>query len=167
MLLILATTAGSNLELGNKVKAAADAKGIPATVLDLNEFEIPLFTMRVYEDGPGEDYKKLHQHILDADALWVSAPEYNGSTPPNLTSAIAWLSTSGDDFRAMFTGLPVALSTHSGGGGQKVLTAMRTQFGHLGATVIGRELLSGKNKEANPESIDAMLDTLNQLMSCS
>jgi hypothetical protein len=64
----------------------------------------------------------------------------------------------------MFTGLPIALSTHSGGGGQKVLTTMRTQFAHLGCIVLGRELASSDWKEANPDSIDAMLDSLNKLM---
>ena len=164
MLLILSTTTGSNLDLGQKVAAAATAKGIENVVSDLSEFRIPLFCMRDFDAGPGEDYPKLHQQILDADGLWILAPEYNGSIPPNLTSAIAWMSTQGEDFREMFTGLPVALSTHSGGGGQKVLSAMRMQFSHLGATVIGRELLSGKNREANPDSIDAMLDTLQELM---
>ena len=38
------------------------------------------------------------------------------------------------------------------------------QFSHLGATVIGRELLTTKTKEANPDSIDAMLDMLQKLM---
>lgn len=164
MLLILSTTAGSNLELGRKVEEAAERKGIPASVLDLSELRIPLFCMRDFEAGPGADYPQLHQQILDADALWIAAPEYNGSTPPNLTSAIAWMSTTGDDFREMFAGLPVALSTHSGGGGQKVLSAMRMQFSHLGATVIGRELLTTKTKEANPDSIDAMLGMLQKLM---
>ena len=164
MLLILATTAGSNFELGNKVYSAAIEKEIVSTLIDLSEFKIPLFCMRDFETGPGDDYPKLHQLMLDADALWVIAPEYNGSIPPNLTSAIVWMSTQGDDFREMFNGLPVALATHSGGGGQKVLTAMRLQFGHLGATVIGREVLSSKNKEANPDSIDAMLETLKQML---
>ena len=164
MLLILATTGGSNLEIGKKVEAAAEEKGIDTTLVDLSDYRIPLFCMRDYEAGPGEDYARLHQQVLDADALWVSAPEYNGSIPPNLTSAIAWMSTQGDDFREMFTGLPVALSTHSGGGGQKVLTAMRIQFGHLGSTVIGREILASKHKEANPDSIDSMLETLKKMM---
>lgn len=164
MLLILSTTAGSNFDLGKKVQEAAEEKGITSVLLDLSEFRIPLFSMRDYEAGPGDDYPKLHQHMLDADALWVVAPEYNGSTPPNLTSAIAWMSTQGDDFREMFTGLPVALSTHSGGGGQKVLSAMRMQFSHLGATVIGRELLTTKSKEANPESIDSMLGLLQKML---
>ena len=66
MLLILATTGGSNLELGKKVEAAAEEKGIVTTLLDLSDYRIPLFCMRDYEAGPGEDYAKLHRQVLDA-----------------------------------------------------------------------------------------------------
>ena len=41
---------------------------------------------------------------------------------------------------------------------------MRTQFAHLGSIVLGRELASSDWKEANPDSINAMLSTLQQLM---
>lgn len=40
---------------------------------------------------------------------------------------------------------------------------MRLQFAHLGAVVIGRELLSSATKAANPESIDAMVSELHRL----
>ena len=63
MLLILSTTAGSNLELGKKVEEAAGRKGIPASVLDLSELRIPLFCMRDFEAGPGADYPQLHQQL--------------------------------------------------------------------------------------------------------
>jgi hypothetical protein len=54
----------------------------------------------------------------------------------------------------------VALATHSGGGGQKVLISMRLQFSHLGATVLGRELLTTTKKPLNERSAQAVLDQL-------
>ena len=48
----------------------------------------------------------------------------------------------------------------SGGGGAHVIMAMRQQFSFIGADVIGRACLSGRDKEANPETIDAMIDNL-------
>ena len=38
--------------------------------------------------------------------------------------------------------------------------AMRQQFSFIGADVMGRSCVSGKNKDANPETIEAMIDGL-------
>ena len=95
---------------------------------------------------------------------WViCAPEYNGSIPPVLTSAIAWLSVQGSDFRALFNGRPVVIATHSGGGGTTVMTALRLQLAHLGAHVVGRQLVSNKNQPAQDDSIADLLARLQTL----
>ena len=164
MLLIITASHQKNLVLAEKVAATATAMGIENRVLDLTALEISLYSSRQHEAGPGQGFEQLQSAMTAANGLWVCAAEYNGGVPPTLASAIAWLSTECDDFREMFTGLPVALSTHSGGGGQKVLTTMRTQFAHLGSTVLGREIASSDWKEANPDSIDAMLTALQKLM---
>jgi NAD(P)H-dependent FMN reductase len=80
-----------------------------------------------------------------------------------VTNAIAWLSVSTDDFRALFNGRPVALATHSGGGGNKVALAMRQQLSHLGCTVVGREVVATSQKAANPEAIAALVTQLTAL----
>jgi chromate reductase len=164
VLLIITASHQKNLVLAEKVAAAATAMGVDNRVLDLTSLDIPLYSSRQHEAGPGQDYEQLQSAMTAANALWVCAAEYNGGVPPTLGSALAWLSTECDDFREMFTGLPVALATHSGGGGQKVLTTMRTQFAHLGSTVLGRELASSDWKEVNPDSVDAMLTALQKLM---
>jgi NAD(P)H-dependent FMN reductase len=103
------------------------------------------------------------QELLATTPRWViCAPEYNGSIPPCLSNAIAWLSVQGDDFRGLFNGRPVAIATHSGGGGMEALISMRIQLAHLGAEVIGRQLLSNYAKPANDDSIDDLLQRLLQ-----
>ena len=87
------------------------------------------------------------------------APEYNGSMPPVLNNAIAWLSVSTGEWRDAFNGESVALGTFSGGAGQNVITAMRLQFAQ-GANVIGRCLTANGQKPATDDSIDAVLDQL-------
>jgi NAD(P)H-dependent FMN reductase len=95
---------------------------------------------------------------------WIlCAPEYNGSIPPVLTSAIAWLSVSDPDFRTLFNGRPVAIATHSGGGGYNVLTALRMQLAHLGAHVVGRQLVANAQKPAQDTSIDDLVSRLAQM----
>ncbi|MCP9850175.1 NADPH-dependent FMN reductase [Cyanobium sp. Morenito 9A2] len=162
-MIILTASSGQNRVLAQLVAERAQALGHGSQLIDLTVLDLPLFTPARQSQGPGEPLEVLARVLLEQRRLWVCAPEYNGSLPPTLVNAIAWLSTSSADFRALFQGVPVALSTHSGGGGQKLLCAMRQQFAHLGALVIGRELLSTPQKAANPESIDAMLAELHRI----
>jgi chromate reductase len=67
-----------------------------------------------------------------------------------LSNAIAWLSVGSLDFRILFNNRTVGLATHSGGGGQKVLLAMRQQLFHLGCTVLGREVLATPPEASQP-----------------
>jgi len=57
----------------------------------------------------------------------------------------------------VFNGKPAAVATYSGGGGQKVLVAMRLQLSHLGCNVVGRELLTNKAKPLNEEAARTVL----------
>ena len=183
-MLILAASNGKNLDLARQVALCAETastRHITAgssdfgttdygrtdygrtELIDLVELDLPLFTPERQPHGAGQGLERLATALRQHRRLWVCAPEYNGSLPPSLVNAVAWLSTSTPDFRSLFQGIPVALASHSGGGCQKVLSAMRLQFAHLGAVVIGRELHSNAQKVANPESIEAMLAELHRL----
>ncbi len=77
-----------------------------------------------------------------------------------MTNAVAWLSVGCDDFREVFSTKPAAIATHSGGGGSKLLVALRLMLGHLGCNVIGRELLTSSNRPLNDASALAILEQL-------
>ena len=158
---MITATSGTNLELAERFATVAREKGHDAEVVDLVEMDLPMFTVARSSDPEQKvDISGLTQKMTDADAWIVVAPEYNGSMPPTLNNAIAWLSGDWQNFRTMCTGKPVGLATHSGGGGAHVIMAMRHMFSFIGADVMGRSLTSGRNKEANPETIDAMIDNL-------
>ena len=162
---MITATSGTNHELADVFASAARAKGHEAEVIDLVELRMPLFNVadsKVALTGNFPALKGLVKAMTEADAWVVIAPEYNGSMPPTLNNALAWMSTSMDwqSFRALCTGKPVGLATHSGGGGANVIMAMRQQFSYIGADVIGRVCMSGRDKEANPETIDEMIDNL-------
>ena len=161
--LMITATSGTNRELADVFAASATEKGHDAEIVDLAEMDLPMFTMaRSKNPEEAPDISELLSAMELADAWVVIAPEYNGSIPPTLNNVIAWMSTSMDwqSFRTLCTGKPVGLATHSGGGGAHVIMAMRQQFSFIGADVIGRVCQSGRNKEANPETIDAMIDNL-------
>ena len=162
-LLVIAASNGENLQLAERFAAAAREQQLSAQVLDLTAVELPLFTPRALAAGTPPAVAPLQQQ-LSAAARWViCAPEYNGSIPPVLTSAIAWLSVQGDDFRALFNGRPVVIATHSGGGGHTLMTALRLQLAHLGAHVVGRQLVSNSSHAAKDDSIADLIRRLQQL----
>ena len=159
--LMITATSGTNLELAERFADVARDKGHHADIVDLAAMDLPMFTVaRSSDPKQSPDVSELTEQMIDADAWIVVAPEYNGSFPPTLNNAIAWLSRDWQNFRKMCTGKPVGLATHSGGGGAHVIIAMRSMFAFLGADVMGRALTSGQNKEVNPETIDAMVDNL-------
>ena len=155
--LMITATSGTNLELAERFADVARDKGHHADIVDLAAMDLPMFTVvRSSDPEQSPDVSELTEQMIDADAWIVVAPEYNGSFPPTLNNAIAWLSRDWQNFRKMCTGKPVGLATHSGGGGAHVIMSMRSMFAFLGADVMGRSLTSGRNKDANPETIDAM-----------
>ena len=162
-LLVIAASNGENLQLAERFAAAAREQELSAQVLDLTAVDLPLFTPRALAAGTPPAVAPLQQQ-LGAAARWViCAPEYNGSIPPVLTSAIAWLSVQGDDFRALFNGRPMAIATHSGGGGHTLMAALRLQLAHLGAHVVGRQLVSNSSHAAKDDSIADLITRLQQL----
>jgi len=159
--LIITATSGTNYDLAEMFSKSAVSKGHDTEIIDLSEMNLPLFTVaRSKDPDQTPDVSKLIQIMTESDAWIVVAPEYNGSYPPTLNNAIAWMSLDWQSFRTMCTGKPVGLGTHSGGGGAHVIMAMRQQFSFIGADVIGRACVSGKNKDANPDTIEAMIDGL-------
>ena len=159
--LMITATSGTNLELAERFADVARDKGHHADIVDLAAMDLPMCTVaRSSDPEQSPDVSELTEQMIDADAWIVVAPEYNGSFPPTLNNAIAWLSRDWQNFRKMCTGKPVGLATHSGGGGAHVIMSMRSMFAFLGADVMGRSLTSGRNKDANPETIDAMVDSL-------
>ena len=119
-LIIITASCGKNLEL-SKIFEKSNELEISSEILDLTTLDIPLFNPRIHgkENIPVviEELKKLFK--IKRWVIW--RPEYNGSIPPILSNFIAWLSMSGDDFRNLFNGQPIAIATFSGGIGLELL----------------------------------------------
>lgn len=162
-LLVMAASNGENLRLAQRFAAAGAARSLSVQVLDLTAVDLPLFTPRAQAVGLPSALPALRQQLLSGERWVVCSPEYNGSIPPVLTSAIAWLSVQGDDFRALFNGRPIVIASHSGGGGSTMMAALRLQLAHLGAHVVGRQLVSSSNNPARDDSIDDLVQRLQHL----
>ncbi len=161
--LVIAASNGENLKLAQSFVDQAQAQGSSADLLDLTTLELPLFTPRAKDQGMPNSVQPLQQQLMAAPRWVICAPEYNGSIPPVLTNAIAWLSVQGDDFRSLFNGRPIAMASFSGGGGMELLVSLRIQLTHLGAQVVGRQLLSNYSKPAKDDSIADLIKRLMQM----
>jgi len=163
-ILIISASNGENLKLANRFEEKCKEQDINANILDLTTLDLPLYTPRTQaQNGIPSEIKNLNNQLNAAPKWIICAPEYNGSIPPVLTSAIAWLSVQGDDFRKLFNGRPIAMASFSGGGGMELLLSLRIQLTHLGAQVVGRQLMSNYQKPAQDETIQDLIHRLKQM----
>ena len=163
-LIIISASSGKNLELSKKFQEKGFELNLSSEVLDLTTLNIPLFNPRIHtkENIPTE-IMDIKEKLFEIQKWVICAPEYNGSIPPILTNFIAWLSISGDDFRNLFNGQPIAIATFSGGIGLELLTSLRIQLVHLGSQVVGRQLFASFSKPIDEKTIEDILKRLLQM----
>ena len=163
-LLVITASNGENLQLAKRFFETSKKLGAQPDLIDLTTLELPLYNPRTHKQIGIPPLAKSLSIQMAAIPRWViCAPEYNGSIPPVFTSTLAWLSVQEQDFRNLFNGRPIAMATFSGGGGMELLLSLRIQLTHLGAQVVGRQLMSNNNKPAKDESIQDLLQRLMQM----
>jgi NAD(P)H-dependent FMN reductase len=162
---MMCASEGANLQLSHSLAELAASLGIPCEVLNLVSCDLPLYSAAAEASGVPDAVLSLAEKVRGASGFVFVAPEYNGSLPPVLNNAIAWVSRSGDDWREAFAKKFAALATHSGGGGHKVLASMRQQLEHLGCNCLARQLLTTYQEALKPSSAEAVLGELWELCS--
>ena len=163
-LIIISASCGKNLELSEKFLEKSNELKISSEILDLTTLDIPLFNPRIHsKDNIPIEVETIKKKLFAIEKWVICSPEYNGSIPPILSNFIAWLSISGEDFRNLFNGRPIAIATFSGGIGLELLTSLRIQLVHLGSQVLGRQLLSSYSKPIDTKTIEDILRKLLQM----
>jgi len=153
-IVIFSASEVKNLELAESFKKSLEHQNVEATIINLVDLELPLYSSRTENLYKGEELlSKQLPVISQAQAFIFIAPEYNGSTPPVFNNFLAWLSRSSKDWREYLNGKPAAIATFSGGGGFNVLLAMRTQLSFVGMNVLGRQILTHSNKALDEKSL--------------
>jgi len=62
---------------------------IDVTLIDLKDFEMPLYSCDLESDsGLPENAKRLKQLFVDPDGLFIASPEYNSSLSPLLKNSL-------------------------------------------------------------------------------
>jgi chromate reductase len=160
---IVSATSGNNLKLAGKLDEVAKKLSAKTVIVNLEDLNLPVYTPPAEENGIPEKAKELAKILINSQGMIFLGPEYNGSIPPIMNNAVAWVSRTGDDWRAAFNDKFAVVGTHSGGGGLKVCQAMRQQLEHVGCNVLARAIITNYSKELNPESADAIIGSLVEL----
>ena len=162
-LLIISTTTGNNLVLANKLDDIC-SNNIDSEIINLEEYDIPLYTPIQEKKCIPVQIESIIEKFIDSSGFIICAPEYNGSIPPILTSAIAWLSVAAKDWRLVFNGKVALIATHSGGGGTNLIQSLRVQLNHLGTIVMPRTIIVNSNTPYNEKSSQAKIQQLIDLL---
>ncbi len=148
---------GSNSKSSINKKLATYAAGqvetATITVLDLNDFELPLYSIDIENElGIPESAKQLDDLISSADGLVVSLAEHNGSYSSVFKNAFDWLSRIN---QKVWKNKPMLLMATSPGGrgGASVLQTAKTSFPHLGGNIIADFSLPSFHKNFSEQGI--------------
>ncbi|MFY0591100.1 NADPH-dependent FMN reductase [Roseivirga sp.] len=119
------------------IYAANQIDGAKVEVVDLNDFEMPIFSTDREESGGIPDKAKTFKSLLAAaDGVIVSFAEHNGSYATAFKNVLDWISRL--EGKIWLNKPMLLLSTSPGGrGGQTVLNQAALTFPHQGADVAG------------------------------
>lgn len=117
--------------------AAGYVKNVEVEILDLRDYEAPLYGIDLEEEqGIPAGMKELSLKFASADGFIVSSPEHNGSMPAVLKNTIDWLSRIE---QKVFGNKPTLFLSTSPGprGGISALQHLVTIMPFRGANVVG------------------------------
>lgn len=124
--------------------AAGLLKQHEVTVIDLRDFDTPLYSMDLEEQsGIPENTQRLRKLFDEHDAFMIASPENNGMMPAFFKNAMDWISRMEGK---IFQGKPVMLMSTSPGprGGQTNLEHMKAVIPHWGASAVFADFHLGR-----------------------
>ena len=159
-ILIVSATRKTNYTLAENLKEILLTLDTEVTVISLEDHELPLYTDDIYQNKKDEYFdvvESLTKQFLDHKGLIICGPEYNGSTPPIIPNAIAWISVSTDYWKDAFRDKVFMIASSSGGPGTKFIATMKLQLEHLGSIVIPESISVNDRAPLKEESVKKIL----------
>ncbi|RMA58665.1 NADPH-dependent FMN reductase [Ulvibacter antarcticus] len=132
--------AGSNSKKSINKQLAVHASGqlseMNVTILDLNDFELPVFGVDLEaKEGIHKNALKFLEHIKSADGIILSLAEHNGAYSTAFKNIFDWMSRVDGK---LWSGIPMLLMATSPGGrgGASVLEIAKNRFPHMGGNIV-------------------------------
>ncbi len=85
--------ASFNRQLAHVAATQARASGAAVTLIELADFDVPMYNADLEAEGTPADVMKLKQLMFEHPAWVVCSPEYNGSYTALLKNTIDWVSS--------------------------------------------------------------------------
>ena len=134
-------TGSVNKRLAAAAAAELESAGASVTLIDMADFDAPLYSGDIEADsGIPASMQELRKLVKSHDAMFITAPEYNGCVPPLIINVFSWVSRpqEGDDRLEAFAGRFAAIGAASPGamGGMRMLPRLRDYLSELGLAVV-------------------------------
>ncbi len=151
-------------------RLAALRPTVEVELLDLNDFEMPIYSGEREAAGIPAEARAFYDAIGAADAVIISYAEYNGSFTPAWKNTYDWASRVD---QKVFQGTPVVMLAASPGprAGAGVLAGATTTAPFFGAELVGSLGVGSFHQIHDPETgtlgdpeISARLDALLELL---
>jgi NAD(P)H-dependent FMN reductase len=132
----------------------AETAGAEVTVIDLKDYEMPLYNGDLEkQQGIPDNAKKLKQVFIENDGFFIASPEYNSSYSALLKNTIDWMSRPDEDNEpslVAYRGKVAGLGAVSPGalGGLRGLVPLRMFLGNIGVMVIPSQIAIGAGFKA-------------------
>jgi len=147
-----------NKKLVNIAAVGAKEAGAEVTVIDLADFDMPLFNQDLEADkGLPDNAQKFKRLLIEHDGFLIASPEYNSAFSPLLKNAIDWASRAQSDdepsliaYRGKYAAVMAA--SPGGLGGMRGLVFLRMLLGNIGVTVIPEQQAISQALNAFDES---------------
>ena len=161
-ILIISATNDKNLDLAKELNKIVSTMNIETKLVSLQDLNLPLFDFEKTVDGNAVE--NLIDKISKSSGLIICSPEYNGGVPPVLSNAITWISVKSEYWRDAFNGKFALIGTHSGGSGNRFLTAFRSQLEYMGTNVLARSISVSKNNPFNKSSVKKIIKSFVEIV---
>lgn len=136
----------TNKKLANVAAKLAEEKGAIVTVVDLKDFDMPIYDgdLEAAESIP-DNAKRLKKLFTEHDGFFVASPEYNSSFSPLLKNTIDWISRpheEGEQPLSAFKDKVAAIGSIAPGalGGLRGLVPLRMLLGNIGVHIIPNQV---------------------------
>ena len=159
-ILIISATRKTNYTLAKKLEEILLTLDTEVAVISLEDYELPLYTDDIYKNKKDEYFdvvENLTKQFSDHKGLIICGPEYNGSTPPIIPNAIAWISVSTDYWKDAFRDKVFLIASSSGGPGTKFIATMQLQLKHLGSIIVSESISVNDRAPLKEESAKKIL----------
>ena len=143
--------------------AASLVEGVEVAVLDLNDFELPIYSMDLeLSDGIPDDAHKFLNIIKSTNGIVLSLEEHNGTYATVFKNLFDWMSRIDGK---LWSDKPMLLMATSQGarGGATGLEIANGRFGYMGGNIVGSFSLPSFGENFSNEKI-TNVELNNQLL---